>query len=91
MEWLVTLAESALQNGPHQALIVSVYKGQKHVQAPFKPLYDVWVSEQAKDYSAKNEQERLKDNKLGLLKSAAELAKNETGNYAESVLATVGI
>lgn len=87
MEWLATLAESAIQNGPHLALIVSVYKGLKHVLAPFKPLYDAWVDEQKKDYAAKKEQERLKDNKLELLKFAAELAKNVDGKYPESVSA----
>lgn len=87
MDWLVTLAQSALQNGPHLALIVSVYKGLKHVLAPFKPLYDAWVDEQKKDYAAKREQERLKDNKLELLKFAAELAKNVDGKYPESVSA----
>lgn len=87
MDWLVTLAQSALQNGPHLALIVSVYKGLKHVLAPFKPLYDAWVDEQKKDYAAKREQERLKDNKLELLKFAAELAKNADGKYPESVSA----
>lgn len=87
MEWLVTLAESAIQNGPHLALIVSVYKGLKHVLAPFKPLYDAWVDEQKKDYAAKREQERLKDNKLELLKFAAELAKNVDGKFPESVSA----
>ena len=87
MEWLVTLAESAIQNGPHLALIVSVYKGLKYVLAPFKPLYDAWVNEQVKDYAAKREQERLKDNKLELLKFAAELAKNVDGKYPESVSA----
>ena len=85
MEWLVTLAESAIQNGPHLALIVSVYKGLKHVLAPFKPLYDAWVDEQKKDYAAKREQERLKDNKLELLKFAAELAQNGDSKYPESV------
>lgn len=87
MDWLVTLAESAIQSGPHLALIVSVYKGLKHVLAPFKPLYDAWVDEQKKDYAAKKEQERLKDNKLELLKFAAELAKNVDGKYPESVSA----
>lgn len=87
MEWLVTLAESAIQSGPHLALIVSVYKGLKYVLAPFKPLYDAWVDEQKKDYAAKREQERLKDNKLELLKFAAELAKNADGKYPESVSA----
>lgn len=87
MEWLVTLAQSAIQNGPHLALIVSVYKGLKHVLAPFKPLYDAWVDEQKKDYAAKKEQERLKDNKLELLKFAAELAKNVDGKYPESISA----
>ena len=87
MEWLVTLAQSAIQNGPHLALIVSVYKGLKYVLAPFKPLYDAWVDEQKKDYAAKREQERLKDNKLELLKFAAELAKNADGKYPESVSA----
>ena len=85
MDWLVTLAESAIQNGPHMALIVSVYKGLKHVLAPFKPLYDAWVDEQKKDYAAKREQERLKDNKLELLKFAAELAQNGDSKYPESV------
>lgn len=85
MEWLVTLAESAIQSGPHMALIVSVYKGLKHVLAPFKPLYDAWVDEQKKDYAAKREQERLKDNKLELLKFAAELAQNGDSKYPESV------
>lgn len=87
MEWLVTLAQSAIQNGPHLALIVSVYKGLKYVLAPFKPLYDAWVDEQKKDYAAKREQERLKDNKLELLKFAAELAKNVDGKYPESISA----
>lgn len=87
MEWLVTLAQSAIQSGPHLALIVSVYKGLKYVLAPFKPLYDAWVDEQKKDYAAKREQERLKDNKLELLKFAAELAKNADGKYPESVSA----
>lgn len=87
MEWLVTLAQSAIQNGPHLSLIVSVYKGLKYVLAPFKPLYDAWVDEQKKDYAAKREQERLKDNKLELLKFAAELAKNADGKYPESVSA----
>ena len=87
MEWLVTLAESAIQSGPHLALIVSVYKGLKYGRAPFKPLYDAWVDEQKKDYAAKREQERLKDNKLELLKFAAELAKNADGKYPESVSA----
>lgn len=87
MEWLVTLAQSAIQSGPHLALIVSVYKGLKHVLVPFKPLYDAWVDEQKKDYAAKKEQERLKDNKLELLKFAAELAKNVDGKYPESVSA----
>ena len=87
MEWLVTLAESAIQNGPHLALVVSVYKGLKHVLAPFMPLFDAWVDEQKKDYAAKREQERLKDNKLELLKFAAELAKNVDGKYPESVSA----
>lgn len=87
MEWLVTLAQSAIQNGPHLALIVSTYKGLKHVLAPFKPLYDAWVDEQVKDYTTKKEQERLKNNKLELLKFAAELAKNEEGKYPESVSA----
>ena len=87
MEWLVTLAESAIQSGPHLALIVSVYKGLKYVLAPFKPLYDAWGDEQKKDYAAKREQERLKDNKLELLKFAAELAKNADGKYPESVSA----
>ena len=87
MDWLVTLAQSAIQSGPHLALIVSVYKGLKHVLAPFKPLYDAWVDEQKKDYAAKREQERLKDNKLEMLKFAAELAKNEDGKYPESVSA----
>lgn len=67
------------------ALIVSVYKGLKHVLAPFKPLYDAWVDEQKKDYAAKREQERLKDNKLELLKFAAELAQNGDSKYPESV------
>lgn len=87
MDWLVTLGQSAIQSGPHLALIVSVYKGLKHVLAPFKPLYDAWVDEQKKDYAAKKEQERLKDNKLELLKFAAELAKNVDGKYPESVSA----
>lgn len=87
MEWLVTLAESAIQNGPHLALVVSVYKGLKHVLAPFMPLFDAWGDEQKKDYAAKREQERLKDNKLELLKFAAELAKNVDGKYPESVSA----
>lgn len=87
MEWLVTLAQSAIQSGPHLALIVSVYKGLKHVLAPFMPLYDAWVDEQKKDYAAKREQDRLKNNKLELLKFAAELAKNEDGKYPESVSA----
>lgn len=87
MDWLVTLAESAIQNGPHLALVVSVYKGLKHVLAPFMPLFDAWVDEQKKDYAAKREQERLKDNKLELLKFAAELAKNVDGKYPESVSA----
>lgn len=87
MEWLVTLAQSAIQSGPHLALIVSVYKGLKHVLAPFKPFYDVWVNEQAKDYSAKREKDRLKNNKLELLKFAAELAKNDEGKYPESISA----
>lgn len=87
MDWLVTLAQSAIQNGPHLALIVSVYKGLKHVLAPFKPLYDAWVDEQKKDYAAKKEQERLKDNKLELLKFAADLAKNVDGKYPESISA----
>jgi len=87
MDWLVTLAQSAIQSGPHLALIVSVYKGLKHILAPFKPLYDAWMIEQAKDYSARKDQERLKDNKLELLKFAAELAKNEDGKYPESVSA----
>ncbi len=87
MEWLVTLAQSAIQNGPHLALIVTVYKGLKHVLAPFKPLYDAWADEQVKNYAAKREQERLKDNKLELLKFAAELAKNVDGKYPESVSA----
>ena len=87
MDWLVTLGQSAIQSGPHLALIVSVYKGLKHVLAPFKPLYDAWVDEQKKDYAAKKEQERLKDNKLELLKFAAELAKNADGKYPESVSA----
>lgn len=83
----MTLAESAIQNGPHLALVVSVYKGLKHVLAPFMPLFDAWVDEQKKDYAAKREQERLKDNKLELLKFAAELAKNVDGKYPESVSA----
>ncbi len=87
MEWLTTLAQSAIQSGPNMALIVSVYKGLKYVLAPFKPLYDAWVSEQAKDYAAKRQQERLKDNKLELLKFAAEMAKNEEGKYPESISA----
>ena len=87
MDWLVTLGQSAIQSGPHLALIVSVYKGLKHVLAPFKPLYDAWVDEQKKDYAAKKEQDRLKDNKLELLKFAAELAKNVDGKYPESVSA----
>lgn len=87
MEWLVTLAQSAIQSGPNMVLMVSLYKGLKHVLAPFKPLFDIWVNEQAKDYAAQKEQERLKDNKLELLKFAAELAKNENGNYPESVSA----
>ena len=87
MEWLVTLAESAIQSGPNMVLMVSLYKGLKHILAPFKPLFDIWVNEQAKDYAAHKEQERLKDNKLELLKFAAELAKNENGNYPESVSA----
>lgn len=87
MYWLVTLAQSAIQSGPHLALIVSVYKGLKYVLAPFKPLYDAWVDEQKKDYAAKREQERLKDNKLELLKFVAELAKNVDGKYPESVSA----
>jgi Protein of unknown function (DUF2806). len=87
MEWLVTLAQSAIQSGSNMALIVSVYKGLKYVLAPFKPLYDAWVYEQKKDYAAKKEQDRLKDNKLELLKFAAELAKNEDGKYPESVSA----
>ncbi len=81
----MTLAESAIQSGPNMVLMVSVYKGLKHVLAPFKPLYDAWVGEQKKDYAAKKEQERLKDNKLELLKFAAELAKNVDGKYPESV------
>ena len=87
MDWLVTLAQSAIQSGPHLALIVSVYKGLKHVLAPFKPFYDVWVNEQAKDYSAKREKDMLKNNKLELLKFAAELAKNDEGKYPESISA----
>ena len=87
MEWLVTLAQSAIQSGPNMALIVSVYKGLKHILAPFKPLYDAWVDEKVKDYAAKREQERLKDNKLELLKFAAELAKNDEGKYPESISA----
>ena len=87
MDWLVTLAQSAIQNGPHLALIVSVYKGLKYILAPFKPLYDAWVDEQKKDYAAKREQERLKDNKLELLKFAAELAKNVDRKYPESISA----
>ena len=87
MDWLVTLGQSAIQSGPHLALIVSVYKGLKYVLAPFKPLYDAWVDEQKKEYAAKKEQERLKDNKLELLKFAAELAKNADGKYHESVSA----
>lgn len=81
MDWLVKLAQSAIQSGPDLALIFSVYKGLKHVLAPFKPFYEAWVNEQAKDYAAKKEQARLLDNKLELLKFAAELAKNENGNY----------
>jgi hypothetical protein len=87
MDWLVKLAQSAIQSGPDLALIFSVYKGLKHVLAPFKPFYEAWVNEQAKDYAAKKEQARLLDNKLELLKFAAELAKNENGNYPESVSA----
>ena len=87
MEWLVTLAQSAIQSGPHLALVVSVYKGLKHVLSPFKPLYDAWVNEQMKDYAAKRELERLKDNKLELLKFAAELAKNKDGKFIDSVSA----
>lgn len=87
MEWLVTLAQSAVQSGPHLALIVSVYKGLKYVLAPFKPLYDAWVNEQVKDYTSKREQERLTDNKLELLKFTAELAKNDEGKYPESISA----
>ena len=85
MEWLVTLAQSAVQSGPSLALIISMYKGLKHILAPFKPLYDAWANEKVKDYVAKKEQERLKDNKLELLKFASELAKNENGEYPESV------
>ena len=87
MEWLVILAQSAIQSGPNMALIVSVYKGLKHVLAPFKPLFDVWVNEHVKDYVAQREQERLKDSRLELLKFAVELAKNEDGKYSESVSA----
>lgn len=87
MEWLVTLAQSAIEAGPNMALIVSIYKGLKHVLAPFEPLYDAWVNEHTKDYAAKREQDRLMDNKLELLKFAAELAKNEEGKYPESVSA----
>ena len=87
MDWLMTLAESAIQSGPNMVLMVSVYKGLKHVLAPFKPLYDAWVDEQKKDYAAKKDQERLKDNKLELLKFAAELAKNVDGKYPESISA----
>lgn len=83
----MTLAESAIQSGPNMVLMVSVYKGLKHVLAPFKPLYDAWVDEQKKDYAAKKDQERLKDNKLELLKFAAELAKNVDGKYPESISA----
>lgn len=50
MDWLVALAQSAIQSGPHLALIVSVYKGLKHILAPFKPLYDAWMISQAKDF-----------------------------------------
>ncbi len=87
MEWLVTLAQSAIQSGPDMALIVSMYKGLKYVLAPFKPLYDAWVNEQVKNYAAKQEKDRLNDNKLELLKFAAELAKNVDGKYPESVSA----
>lgn len=87
MDWLMTLAESAIQSGPNMVLMVSVYKGLKHVLAPFKPLYDAWVDEQKKDYAAKKDQGRLKDNKLELLKFAAELAKNVDGKYPESISA----
>lgn len=87
MEWLVTLAQSAIQSGPDMALIVTMYKGLKYVLAPFKPLYDAWVSEQVKNYAAKQEKDRLNDNKLELLKFAAELAKNVDGKYPESVSA----
>lgn len=85
MDWLVTLAKSAIQNGSNLALIVSLYKGLKHILAPFKLQYDTWANEHVKDYVAKKEQERLKDNKLELLKFAAELAKNADGKYPESV------
>lgn len=85
MDWLVTLAQSAIKNGSNLALIVSLYKGLKHILAPFKLQYDTWANEHVKDYVAKKEQERLKDNKLELLKFAAELAKNADGKYPESV------
>lgn len=87
MEWLLTLAQSAIQSGPNFALIISVYKGMKHVLAPFKPLYDAWVNEQVKDYAAKRKQKRVTDNKLELLKFAVELAKNDDGKYPDSISA----
>ena len=42
MEWFVTLERLVIQNERNFTLIVSVYKGLKHVLAPYKPLYDAW-------------------------------------------------
>lgn len=85
MEWLIRLAETAIQTSPNYILIGTIYKGLKYVLAPFMPLYEVWIQEKAKDIQLKKETKRIQDNKLALLKFASELAQNVKGEYPEAV------
>lgn len=85
MEWLVRLAESAIQTSPNYILIGTIYKGLKYVLAPFMPLYEIWIQEKAKDLQIQKEAERIQNNKLALLQFASDLAQNVKGEYPEAV------
>ncbi|MBR1933100.1 MAG: DUF2806 domain-containing protein [Prevotella sp.] len=85
MEWLIRLAESAIQASPNYALVWGLYKGLKTVLAPFKPLYNVWIQEKEKDLKLKEEAHRIQNNKLALLQFAADLAQNVKGDFPEAV------
>ena len=85
MEWLVRLAETAIQTSPDYILIGTIYKGLKYVLAPFMPLYDAWIQEKAKDLQIQQETKRIQNNKLALLKFASDLAQNIKGDYPEAI------